>query len=429
MQFRLVRQVLELDGVCMLSRINVDGFKSLKDFSLHFGKGLNVLIGPNGAGKSNICQSLALLGAAANNELIEYILSIGGAKNIFKSSGDNLPGPVEKSFEIRCMGSVPAPAEKNTNTTLIYQYWLEVSVGESLGITGEALRIHREVPDRKRKVVFSIKKNKKQKVTARVYNPELAGPMNEFIFDSEDERNKPVKINWSSQTESFLEFFSTFYFFVHLVYEDLRSLKVFNIDPHIAKKSSDILEPLTMLSDGRRLANAIYQLTKNEDPRLDELNAFMTDVMPRYKRLNSVVSSDGLARSFSITDIDDKNFDAKSLSDGTIKTLALMVGLAECSKGSVIVEEPENYLHPWACNLLVDYMRASFSGRSCVLTTHSETMLNAIKPAEIIVCTNEDGYTAAERLKDAKGLEAAVQQSGFGCGYHFISGGLGGVPL
>lgn len=413
----------------MLSKINIDGFKSLSNFSLQFNRGLNVFIGPNGAGKSNICQSLALLGAVANNELVEYILALGGAKNIFKIDEDSINNKSSRVFSVNCNGTFVDGFKKKNDTTLFYEYSLMVSIGESLKITQEHLKISRLI-EKKRKVIFTIKRREDGIATARIFNEEIAGPINSFIDTEKKGKRKPFKLDMKDNpTDSFLDIFSTFYYFTHLVSNDLKSLKVFNIDPHVAKKPSDILEPLNMLSDGKRLSNAIYELNKKNDPSLKKLNAFMANIMPRYKEIHSDVSSDGLTRSFSISDEDGNKFPAQSLSDGTVKTIAFMVGMLECDNGSIIIEEPENYLHPWACHSLVQYIRDSFTGRSCILTTHSETMLNSIRPSEIIVCTNPDGYTAAKRLPNIKQLEKAIEQSGFGCGYHYISGSLGGVPL
>ena len=417
----------------MLSKITVNGFKSLENFTLSFGHGLNVLIGPNGAGKSNICQSLALLGAAADNKLIEYVLSLGGARNIFKAGVESPSATDYRAFDISCIGYVSTGEKKSNDSNLLYEYGLKVSIGEELRINTEELKITRIIDNKSKKVVFNIKKNEKGMLSVRSFNDEFSGPKN-HIIDEPDSKNsqkrKPFKLDMADDpTESFLDILSQLYFFVHVVGDDLKRLKVLNVDPHIAKNSSDILEPLTMLSDGRRLANAIYELDKRNDPGLLALNSFMANIMPRYKEINSELSSDGLTRSFSITDTDGNKFPAQSLSDGTVKTIAFMVGMLECDKGSIIIEEPENYLHPWACNSLVEYIRKTFAGRSCIITTHSETMLNAIKPSEIIVCTNLEGYTNAQHLRHSKALEKAIKQSGFGCGYHYISGSLGGVPI
>ena len=44
----------------MLTRLEIDGFKSLRDFEIDL-EPLTVLVGPNGAGKSNILEALGLI--------------------------------------------------------------------------------------------------------------------------------------------------------------------------------------------------------------------------------------------------------------------------------------------------------------------------------------------------------------------------------
>ena len=52
----------------MITRIEVNGFKSLRDFALDL-EPFTALIGPNGAGKSNILDALALLSRLASDDL------------------------------------------------------------------------------------------------------------------------------------------------------------------------------------------------------------------------------------------------------------------------------------------------------------------------------------------------------------------------
>ncbi|MEZ4297245.1 MAG: AAA family ATPase [Polyangiaceae bacterium] len=52
----------------MLTRLEVDGFKSLRDFSIDLGP-FTVLVGPNSAGKSNILEALALLSRLASEPI------------------------------------------------------------------------------------------------------------------------------------------------------------------------------------------------------------------------------------------------------------------------------------------------------------------------------------------------------------------------
>ena len=45
----------------MITSIEIDGFKTLRNFKMEFRPGLNVLAGVNGAGKTNILQALEFL--------------------------------------------------------------------------------------------------------------------------------------------------------------------------------------------------------------------------------------------------------------------------------------------------------------------------------------------------------------------------------
>ena len=51
-----------------------------------------------------------------------------------------------------------------------------------------------------------------------------------------------------------------------------------------------------------------------------------------------------------------------------------------------------------------------------------------IRPTELIVCSNETGVTMGARLENAEQVSDAISTTGFGCGYHYVSGALGGTP-
>jgi predicted ATPase len=61
-----------------LSRIQLSGFKSIREMDLELGA-LNVLIGPNGAGKSNLLSFFRMLSAIAEQRLQRFVAREGGA--------------------------------------------------------------------------------------------------------------------------------------------------------------------------------------------------------------------------------------------------------------------------------------------------------------------------------------------------------------
>lgn len=64
-----------------LTRLSVQGFRSLKDVTWEPGK-LNVVIGPNGSGKSNLLKLLDLVRHATKGNLQDFIQASGGAEAI-----------------------------------------------------------------------------------------------------------------------------------------------------------------------------------------------------------------------------------------------------------------------------------------------------------------------------------------------------------
>ncbi len=52
----------------MLTQIEIDGFKTFKDFKVKLAP-FQVIVGPNGSGKSNLFDALQLLSRFASNDL------------------------------------------------------------------------------------------------------------------------------------------------------------------------------------------------------------------------------------------------------------------------------------------------------------------------------------------------------------------------
>lgn len=66
----------------MLTRLEVDGFKNLIDFSIDFGP-YTCIAGPNGVGKSNIFDAIRLLSLLTEKTLEEAAMSVRGGDSEF----------------------------------------------------------------------------------------------------------------------------------------------------------------------------------------------------------------------------------------------------------------------------------------------------------------------------------------------------------
>jgi len=414
----------------MLSEFYIDGFKSLKDFSISFNNGLNVFIGPNGAGKSNICQALGMLAAAAEGPLSTYILSLGGASATFTAACSiDKSEKINKSIKIRCKGITTDKLKKKDKEdeefVLKYEYLIEIAFMKDIRILHEKFRLLKKSNKNRFKNILMATRNKKQEVLVEVKDLDEIGPVAISMLKKEKKNSIVLDQN---PLESFLPMLGGLYYFCHKARLDLLFLKSWNIDPNVAKKSSDILESSKMHSNGKRLANTIHEMFNSKRNKLNQINEIISRILPGYSKVEPSTSNELGTRTYRVIDDRGVQYPAQCLSDGTVKALALLVAVVGLQHNTSIVEEPENYLHPWACQLLIDFFREYFEEGVLILTTHSETILNSIRPSEIVIVENIEGTTKCNRLADEKNLTEAIKDSGFGCGYHYLAGSLGGTP-
>ncbi|QSJ19989.1 AAA family ATPase [Nostoc sp. UHCC 0702] len=95
--------------------------------------------------------------------------------------------------------------------------------------------------------------------------------------------------------------------------------------------------------------------------------------------------------------------DARTMSDGTLRFLAIITALLIRPEGSqIVIEEIDNGLHPSRANLLVKILHEIGSKRKIdiLLTTHNPALLNALGPeiVSFVVVAHRDSETGESKL-------------------------------
>ena len=116
-------------------------------------------------------------------------------------------------------------------------------------------------------------------------------------------------------------------------------------------------------------------------------------------------------------------------SDGSLRAFAILLAIETAEVGStLIVEEPEQNLHPWAVRYLMEHIRDAIDvrGIQVIITTHSQQVLETIQPEELLVASRDsDSGTRFRRLSqllpDNKIRMGEV-------GRLWVKGLLGGIP-
>lgn len=92
---------------------------------------------------------------------------------------------------------------------------------------------------------------------------------------------------------------------------------------------------------------------------------------------------------------------ATRLSDGTMRWLALLAVLLDPEPPPLVcIEEPELGLHPDLISDLRDLLKEASTRTQLIVTTHSETLVDALSktPEDVIVCERANGSTNMQRL-------------------------------
>lgn len=107
----------------------------------------------------------------------------------------------------------------------------------------------------------------------------------------------------------------------------------------------------------------------------------------------------------------DQYFDASSLSDGTIRFIALATLFLQPDQlrpSLILVDEPELGLHSYALEVLAALVRQASVTTQVIVSTQSSLLLDHFEPEDVLVADRVDGGTQLTRLKSpqlAKWLE------------------------
>ncbi|HEY9249081.1 MAG TPA: AAA family ATPase [Rariglobus sp.] len=164
--------------------------------------------------------------------------------------------------------------------------------------------------------------------------------------------------------------------------------------------------------DGSNLPNVIQHLHEQYPDRLAEIFATLRRRVPHIERVDAEV----LADSRLLLLFKDAPFStpvlSRFVSDGTLKMLAYLTLLYDPNPPRLIgVEEPENFLHPRVLPELAEECRAASVRTQLIITTHSPFFIDQLDPKEIrVLYRDSQGYTAAKRVADMKGVMAFRKQ-------------------
>jgi predicted ATPase len=355
----------------MITRLEVDGFKSLQGFAVDL-EPFTVFIGPNGAGKSNILEALALLARLASMPIVDaFKQGRGRAIDQFSRFADEIAGEIRFAVEFLFVGT--SDDISRFRYELVIERLTRSSGTEHLTARHEHLR--------------PLRRDEDAWLDAR---PEFAAFTTSSKWTNDDD----------DVTVSFLDAQRTAIaqkteYPTSLVRDNLRLCQWLRLDLTHLAGSSDRVDTGQLRTDGSNLPTVLADLAPE---LLGEIRADLVALVPGLSSFSVVPEGDALRVDFELSG--GERLPARLVSDGTLRLLALLTALRVEPRPSLIgIEEPENGIYPGRLLALVDVLRQEATRRrddepgwaaalpgstdllptQILLTTHSPLLLAALR--------------------------------------------------
>ena len=383
----------------MIKQIYLENWKSFDAATLHIDP-LTVLIGANASGKSNMLDALVFLQrTAANVPLASVVNGMNGSMSGLRGGNDWLIRSGERTARITVIIGV------DDHPLTEYEYTIEIerSKENRLEIRGERLdkiRIQKRAGGRVPRNLFRAELQEKESSTIPTYYKNSSGKGLGNRYDL------PRTVSILSQCKN-LPLIKEVQEAVERVTGVLKSIFVFDPIPSTMRDYVSLDDKL--LTDGSNVAGVIASYSKKEVLER-ELSKYLSRLPEREiisisaEKIGKFQTDAMLYAEEALPNKQRLTVDARGMSDGTLRIVAIMTALLTSSPGSLVgIEEIDNGLHPSRAKLLVEFLREirDSRGLDVICTTHNPALLDAFGNTMIpfISVVYRDEHTGGSRIR------------------------------
>jgi predicted ATPase len=349
-----------------LDRISIKGYKSIRELEDLELRPLNVLIGANGSGKTNFISAFKLLNQIMDENLQRFVGQSGGA-DTFLYFGQKTTG--------------------------------EIVIDLSFGQNGYACKL---VPAAGDALIFANEECWFQDVTRypRPYTVHLGTGHKETGLHTEA-RNSHRRI-------------------ARYVLNAMQSWKVYHFhdtSPSAKmKQTGDLNDNMILRPDASNLAAFLYLLRETSSDNYQQIVATIRLVAPFFD--DFVLRPNPFNPDKILLEWREKGsdtyFNAYTLSDGTLRFICLATLLLQSDlPATILIDEPELGLHPYAITLLAALLRSAATQTQVIVSTQSVSLVNQFGPEDVIVVDRKDEQSTFER-RTPDDLKAWLDDYGMG---------------
>lgn len=336
-----------------INRLTIKGFKSIKELNNLQLDRLNVLIGANGVGKSNFVSYFRMLGEMMDLRLQKWTTNQGSADRIV-SFGVKETDKVESFIKFGLNG---------------YKFELEPTVEGGFSFASEQLFFDGPYFGEKWIPLGSGHKEAKLK---DAFKNAKKGDVADYCYSS------------------------------------ISSWKVFHFhdtsDTAGVKRLGSLQDNEYLRPDASNLAAYLYRLSEESPEVFDQIRKTIRLAIPFFDdfvlKPRKLKTEEEQIRLLWKQKDSDYSLWPSQLSDGSIRFICLVTALLQPDPPStIIIDEPELGLHPYAITLLGSLLRSAASRMQVVVSTQSVPLVNEFTIDDLIIVEREKGATVFKLLE------------------------------
>lgn len=413
----------------MLTRIEIDGFKTFRNFGLDVPPFL-VVVGRNASGKSNLFDAIKFLAEISSGSLAEAVHNMRGDIDELVHTPSVGPKPTTMRFAVEVLLNPTTRDDfgeerEITHSRLRYEVSLETRLVDTqrqpssrpparrrrLYVKHERARLIRlnedswvkslgwRAGERRNLAPYSYKSVE----TLLDTGPNEMGKL-AFLVHQDGRAGRPKSLPADDAGATVLSTLTTMeYLHLWALKTEMQSWRQLHLEPEALRTPSKLDDDDHLQPNGANLANVLHRMveeTATEEMTsgiLPALTASMARVIPEITEVSVREDPSLRTRTVFLGTSQEHEFSANVASDGTLRTLGLLVALYDPSEGSLICfEEPENGIFPKQLRDLIRQLQRlvwesierrrenRFSVISqLILSSHSPLMIRAVRRAEI----------------------------------------------
>ena len=394
-----------------ISRLQLLNYKSFRDSGvLEFQPGINIIVGANNSGKTALLEALSLNFENKSHRSLKTLLHFNSdscAKVSLvadKSAIEEVAQKLSIDFQFVYSHKTDRTLSAQTMHSLFLE-WLEVRAAVEI-------RVRMEESCK----VAEIEKSLSDSLTFNIY----CVNKQDYLIDRASGANFNRNTADNEITTRIVQYFSCHTYRLYAERSNLGSC-LFGDNSELEPDASNLAEVLNQLQQPgkRKLFNRFLTYVSTIFPEIG-----LVSVRPKSAIKDSIgIDTNRRSRELEIliwsqeaneNEREDLAFPLSEYGTGTGQVLAILYAvLASPEPRTIIIDEPQSYLHPGAAKKLIQILK-EFPQHQYFIATHSAEIISAANPSTIVKLRYEDGKTQASTMnaRDIKEQRSLLAELG-----------------